>query len=505
MTKQIMLINALESEELRIAFVAGHTLVGFHIDILSTEHKEGNIYKGIVDRIEPSLQACFVDYGADRNGFLPMDSIHPEYFTIEGELKKEHHHHPHIEKVIKKGQEMLVEVLKEMPGRKGAHLTTYLSLAGRYIVLTPGKTLNGVSKKIESEEERQRLKNIASKVNLPEGVGYIIRTVAEGKSKTELTKDLNRQLRLWNSVRKKVGKAEPLTLIHKEQDLILRTIRDYFTSDVSEIVVDDKDTYNKINEYLKIISPRDQIKVKLYKEKIPIFDHYGMEKQIENIYVNRVSLKSGGSIIIDTTEALIAIDVNSGRSKSHKDNESMIFKTNSEAAVEIARQLRLRDLGGLIVIDFIDMRDKKNIREIEKILREELKKDRAKTDVSSISKFGLLELSRQRLNPSVESKSYQACGHCQGRGTVISPSASAVSYLRRIWMGLTKGKVARVNVTLPGEVANYIQNRKRNELADLEKRYDVSIMVNSDESMPPGGGKIDFIKEEAPPVKSTQS
>ena len=239
-------------------------------------------------------------------------------------------------------------------------------------------------------------------------------------------------------------------------------------------------------------------------EKIPIFDHYGIEKQIESIYVSKVPLKSGGSIIFDTAEALIAIDVNSGRSKSHKDNESMIFKTNSEAAYEIARQLRLRDLGGLIVIDFIDMRDKKNIREVEKILREELKKDRAKTDTSSISKFGLFELSRQRLNPSIESKSYQVCSHCQGRGTVISPSASAVSYLRRIWLGLSKGDVTKVNVTLPGEVANYIQNRKRNELADLEKRYDVSITINGDESLPPGGGKIDFAKEERTAPKPAQ-
>jgi len=503
MTKQIMLINAVESEELRIAFIAGRTLVGFHIDISSTEHKEGNIYKGVVERIEPSLQACFVNFGADRNGFLPMDSIHPEYYTIEENSHKDHAL-PHIEKVIKKGQEILVEVLKEMPGRKGAHLTTYLSLAGRYIVLTPGKTLNGVSKKIESEEERQRLKSIVGRVKMPEGIGYIIRTVAEGQNKNELTKDLNRQLRLWNNIRKRVGKADPFTLIHKEQDLILRTLRDYYTSDVSEIIVDDKETYNKIKEYIKIISPRDQSKVKLYKEKIPIFDHYGIEKQIESIYVNRVHLKSGGSIIFDTTEALIAIDVNSGRSKSSKDNESMIFKTNCDAALEIARQLRLRDLGGLIVIDFIDMRDKKHIREVEKILREELKKDRAKTDVSTISKFGLLEVSRQRLRPSIESKSYQICDHCQGRGTVISAGASAVSYMRRIWMGLSKGDVARVNLTLPGEVATYIQNRKRSELVDLEKRYDVSIIINSDQSLPPGGGRLDFLKEDGNISKPNQ-
>ena len=495
MTKKIMLINAVDPEEHRIAFVSGHTLEGFHIDISSSELKEGNIYKGVVERIEPSLQACFVDFGADRNGFLPMDSIHPEYYTSLEKPDKDYHGVPHIEKVIKKGQEILVQVLKEMPGRKGAQLTTYISLAGRYTVLTPGKTLNGVSRKIESEEERNRLKSIVGKIKMPEGIGYIIRTVAEGQSKSELTRDMNRQLRLWNNIRKKVGKAEPFTLIHKEQDLSLRTLRDYYTNDISEIIVDDKDTYNKIKDYMKITSPRDQRKVIPHKEKTPLFDHYNIEKQIESIYLSRVPLKSGGSIIFDPTEALIAIDVNSGRSKSSKDNESMIFKTNCDAALEIARQLRMRDLGGLIVIDFIDMREKKHIREVEKVLREEMKKDKAKTDISTISKFGLLELSRQRLSPSIESKSYQTCNHCQGRGTVISPSASAVSYLRRIWVGLSKGNISKVNVTLPTEVADYIQNRKRNELVDLEKRYDVSIIINSDHSLSPGGGKIDFIKE----------
>ncbi len=503
MTKKIMLINAVDPEEHRIAFISGQTLEGYHIDISSSELKEGNIYKGVVDRIEPSLQACFVDFGAERNGFLPMDSIHPEYYTTDGEMKKEHHI-PHIEKVIKKGQEILVQVLKEMPGRKGAQLTTYISMAGRYTVLTPGKTLNGVSRKIESEEERNRLKAIMGKIKLPEGIGYIVRTVAEGQSKSELTRDMNLQLRLWNNIRKKVGKAEPFTLIHKEQDLSLRTLRDYYTSDVSEIIVDDKETFNKIKDYMKITSPRDQRKVMLHKEKTPLFDHYNIEKQIESIYLNRVPLKSGGSIVFDPTEALIAIDVNSGRSKSSKDNESMIFKTNCDAAVEIARQLRMRDLGGLIVIDFIDMREKKHIREIEKILREEMKKDKAKTDISAISKFGLLELSRQRLSPSIESKSYQVCERCQGRGTVISPAASALSYLRRIWMGLSKGNIARVNVTLPVEVANYIQNRKRNELVDLEKRYEVSIFINSDPSLTPGGGKIDFIRGETVASKPDQ-
>ena len=492
--KKIMLINAVESEEHRIAFIKGGMLDGFHIDIATAEQKEGNIYKGVVERIEPSLQACFVNYGSDKNGFLPADSVHPEYYNEKVELPKDQSIPP-IEKVLKKGQELLVEVTKEMPGRKGAHLTTYLSLAGRYIVLTPGKTINGVSRKIEDEKERQRLKSIMGRMKFPEGIGYIIRTVAAGQSKRELSRDLNRLLRLWKNIRKRVNKAPALSLIHKEQDLSLRTLRDYYTSDVSEIIVDDKETFNKIKEYMKIISPRDQRKVKLYKEKRPIFDHYNIEKQIESIYVNRVPLKAGGSIVFDTTEALIAIDVNSGRVKSSKNVENMAFKTNREAALEIARQLRLRDLGGLVVIDFIDMKDKKHIREVEKNLRDELRIDRAKTDISHISKFGLMELSRQRLRPSIESKSYQTCDHCQGRGMVISVGAAAVSYMRRIWMGVSKGNVVKVEGMLPTEVADYIQNRKRNELAALENRYGVSINITSDNSLSPGSGKLEFKKE----------
>ncbi len=489
--KKIMLINAVESEEHRIAFITGHMLEGFHIDMATAEQKEGNIYKGLVERIEPNLQACFVNFGSDKNGFLPADSIHPEYYSEKVNLPKENSTPP-IEKALKKGQELLVEVIKEMPGRKGAHLTTYLSLAGRYIVLTPGRTINGISRKIEDEEERQRLKAIMGRTKLPEGIGYIVRTVAAGQSKRDLTRDLNRLLRLWKNIRKRVAKMPPLSLIHKEQDLSLRTIRDYYTSDVSEIIVDDKDSFNKIREYMRIISPRDLSKVKLYKGKRPIFDHYDVEEQIESIYTNLVPLKSGGSVIFDTTEALIAIDVNSGRMKTGKDVEEMAYRVNRDAATEIARQLRLRDLGGLMVVDFIDMRDRKHVREVEKTLREELKKDRAKTDISNISKFGLLELSRQRLRPSIESKSYQVCEHCQGRGKVISVGAAAVSYLRRIWMGVSREGVAKVDGNLPEEVANYIQNRKRSELASLENRYGVNINIHGDKSLPPGGGKLEF-------------
>jgi len=489
-----MLINAVESEEYRVAFIKTGMLDGFHIDTSTAEQKAGNIYKGIVERIEPRLQACFVNFGSDRNGFLTAGEIHPEYYQAESKVSKDQGIPP-IGKVLKKGQELLVEVTKEMPGRKGAHLTTYLSLAGRYLVLTPGRTTNGVSRKIEDEGERQRLKSIMERMKLPEDVGYIVRTVAAGQNKRELSRDLNRLLRLWKNIKKRVSKSPTLSLIHKEQDLCLRTLRDYYTSDVSEILVDDRETFNQIKEYMKIISPRDQRRVKLYKGKSPIFDHYKIEEQIKSIYSNHVSLKSGGSIVIDTTEALISIDVNSGRGKSGKDNESMVFRTNLEAATEIARQLRLRDMGGLVVIDFIDMKDRNHIREVEKVLREELRKDRAKTDTSHISKFGLLELSRQRLRPSIESKSYQACDYCQGRGVVMSVEAAAVSYMRRIWMGVSKGGIHQVNGTLPMEVATYIQNRKRKELAELENRYGISVIVNGDPSLSPGDGRLDFVEE----------
>ena len=490
-----MLINAVEPEEYRIAFIKDGLMDGFHIETSTSEQKVGNIYKGVVERLGPKLQACFVNFGTGRNGFLSASDIHPEYYQGKGEVPKDQRVPP-IEKILIKGQELLVQVTKEMSGQKGDHLTTYLSLAGRYIVLTPGRTTNGISRKIEDEEERQRLKSIMAQLKLPEEIGYIVRTVAAGQNKKELSRDLNRLLRMWKTIRTSVEKSPTFSLIHKEQDLCLRTLRDYYTSEVSEIFVDDKETFAKIKDYMKIISPRHQRRVKLYKEKRPLFDRYEIEKQIESIYSNRVILKSGGSIIIDTTEALISIDVNSGRGKVGKDIESMVFETNLEAANEIVRQLRLRDMGGLVVIDFIDMKDRKHIREVEKVLREGLRKDRAKVDTSHISKFGLLELSRQRLRPSIESRSYQACHYCNGRGIVMSVEAAAVSVMRRIWMGVSKGDVTRVNGNLSAEVAVYLQNRKRKELADLENRYGIEIVLNGDPSLAPGGGKLDFVKEQ---------
>jgi ribonuclease E len=489
--KAKMLINALDPEEYRVAFIKDGMLDGFQIETSTVEQRVGNIYKGVVERVEPRLQACFVNFGSDKNGFLSAGDIHPEYYQTKKPPPKDSGIPP-IEKFLKKGQELLVQVTREMPGKKGAQMTTYISLAGRSMVLTPGRSLRGVSRKIEDEEERQRLKSIMGKLKLPEDTGCIVRTMAAGQSKRELSKDLNRLLRIWKSIRDRVGEAPLLSLIHKEQDICLTTLRDYYTSDVSEVLVDDKETFIKIKEYMKIISPRDQRKVRLYKDKRPIFDQYSIEEQIESIYRNKVSLKSGGSIVIDTTEALISIDVNSGRGMAGTDVESMAYKTNLEAASEIARQLRLRDMGGLIVIDFIDMRERHHVRQVERLVREELKKDRAKTDTSHISKFGMMELSRQRLRPSIESRSYQICRYCNGKGMVISVESSAVSFLRRIWMGVSKGHVSKVTGTLPMDVATYLQNRKRKDLADIERRYGVAIILNGDPTLTPGSGKLDF-------------
>lgn len=330
---------------------------------------------------------------------------------------------------------------------------------------------------------------------LPEGIGYIVRTAALKQSKKELSRDLNRLLRMWKDIKERVKNAPTLSLIHKEQDICLSTLRDYFTNETTEVLVDDKETFAKVKNYMKVISPRHQRRVKLYKEKSPIFAHYELEKQIEAIYSNVVRLTSRGSIVIDPTEALISIDVNSGGSRLGKDVESTAFKTNIEAASEIARQLRLRDIGGLVVIDFIDMRNKKHIRDVEKLLREETKKDRAKIDISHISKFGLLELSRQRLRSSIESRSYQTCQYCQGRGLIPSVESASVSFLRQIWMGISKKGVIQVKGALPLEIATYLQNKKRKELAELEFRYGVDIVLQGDPSITPGNGKLEFLKE----------
>lgn len=500
-----MIINAVDPEECRIAVLEDGRLEEFYTDSSLREMTLHNIYKGTVQNVEPSLQAVFINYGSDRNGFLQVNEIHPEYFHIEpperGQID--------LKKALVKGQEILVQVTKEQTDIKGSALTTYLSIAGRYAVLMPGREHIGVSRKIGSDDERKRLKTIAQDLPVSEGCGFIMRTAAEGRNKKEIAKDLSQLVRLWEDIRKRAMElpAGPV-LLHKEQDLALKTLRDHFNPNIKEILIDNPDVYEHAREYMKVISPRNQKLVKLHKEKRPIFSKFQIEEQTESIYSNQVKLKSGGSIVINPTEALVSIDVNSGRATKEARLETTAFKTNIEASEEIARQLRLRDLGGLIVIDFIDMRDLKNKREVEKKIKTETKKDKAKIDIGRISKFGLLEMSRQRIRPSIEYGTYHACEHCGGRGIVRSVEATGLAAIRFITQRISKGQVVKVVGRLHPDVAGYLLNKKRAELLSIEQRFDLSIVLESTLEAMPSHLDFDFIKrgsETAEVENATQS
>ena len=485
-----MLINAIDPEECRIAILEDGHLEEFYIDSSLKESAVQNIYKGVIINIEPSLQAVFLDYGAERNGFIQLDDIHPEYFHIEPPQRGG----VDIRKALVKGQELLVQVTKDTTGAKGAALTTYISLAGQCAVLMPGSDSFGVSRKIEDEDERKRLKEIGHDLPVPEDCGLILRTAAAGRTKKDITRDINYLVRLWEDIRRRVPELPAPCLVHKEQDLAIRTIRDHFTPEIKEILIDDPELYERAREYMKVISPRYQNLVKPHKEQRPIFSKHQVEEQTEAIFGNKVRLKSGGFIVINPTEALVSIDVNSGRSTKGSKMEDTAYKTNLEAAEEVARQLRLRDLGGLIVIDFIDMRDKKHQREIEKTLKAETKKDKAKIDLGRISKFGLLEMSRQRIRPPIEYGTYHLCENCGGRGVIRSTEASALAALRTITQRISKGQVEKVKGRLHPDEANYLLNNKRHELLSLENRFRVSIHLKGHPDVRPSQMDFEFIR-----------
>ncbi|MBW1985569.1 MAG: Rne/Rng family ribonuclease, partial [Deltaproteobacteria bacterium] len=387
-------------------------------------------------------------------------------------------------------QELLVQVTKDPIMNKGAMLTTYISLPGRFIVLMPGSDNRGISRKIEDEDERTRLKDIVDKLKLPDGFGIIVRTAGINSTKTLLDKDLSYLLRLWKNIKTDVKKIKAPALLYKEQNLVVRSIRDYFTTDVTEILVDDEHIFHEAKDFLKIISPKHKKIVKLHKDDKPIFTKYQLEDQIASIFESRVNLKSGGSIVIEQTEALVSIDVNSGKATQQKSVEQTALKTNIEAAEEITRQLRLRDLGGLIVIDFIDMRDAKHRAEVEKALRAYAKNDKAKINISKISKFGLLEMSRQRIRPSIEFGSFVPCTHCKGKGLTPSPETLGVGFLRKLSLETLKDNISVVNGIVPVEVADYMLNRKRKEILELEERRGLRIIIEADNTMTPGESKI---------------
>jgi ribonuclease E len=495
-----MLINVMHPEEARVAIVCDGRMVELDIETAGKEQTRGNVHKGVVVRVEPGLQAAFVDIGQKKLGFLQMGEIQPENWQWRDDIPEEQRNRrPRIQEILRRGQELIVQVEKGERENKGAALTTYLSLPGRYMVLMPGSDSAGISRKVESEADRKKLKEIVAEMEIPEGFGYIIRTEAVGKRKTELSKDLQYLLKLFGNIKEKALESGAPSLIYRESDLVIRTIRDYFTSDIDEVLVDSKDVYKQARAFFKEIMPRFEKTVKLHQEKRPIFSKYQLEEQIDLIYEKKVPLKSGGSIVIDPTEALVSIDVNSGKSTGERGVEDTAYKTNMEAAEEIARQLRLRDLGGLIVIDFIDMRDRKHQIEVEKTLKNALKADKARVSVGKISQFGLLEMSRQRIKQTINEGSYLECPHCGGHGKVKSIETMALSFLRKVHTAAAKGTIAEVHGGLPLDVAYYLLNRKKRELAQIENEYGIEVTVKGKPSFMMNQIELELAKKEKEP------
>ena len=495
-----MLINALHAEEARVAIVEDGRLVDLDVEIAGNEQIRGNIYKGVVVRVEPGLQAAFVDIGLKKLGFLQMGELHPENWKWRDDVPEDQRNRrPRIQEVLRRGQELILQVEKGERDNKGSALTTYVSLPGRYMVLMPGSDSAGISRKVESEGERKKLKEIISEMTIPEGYGYIIRTEAMGRTREELQKDLDSLIGLYEGIRQQGTAMKGAGLIYQESALIIRTIRDYFSADIDEVLVDSKDVYQDVRDCLKEIDPAFEKLVKMHQEKRPIFSRYQLEEQIDLIYEKKVPLKSGGSIFIEPTEALVSIDVNSGKSTGEKGVEDTAFKTNMEAAEEAARQLRLRDLGGLIVIDFIDMRDRKHNSEVEKTLKSALKADKARVNVSRISEFGLLEMSRQRIRQTLNQASTLECPHCDGRGKVKSVEAMALSFLRKVHAAAAKGTIGEVVGSLPLEVAYYLLNRKRHELSQIESDYDIEVTVKGKPSYLLNQMELELVKREKLP------
>ena len=469
-----MLINATHPEELRVALVDGQRLFDLDIESSTREQKKANIYKGRITRVEPSLEAAFVDFGADRHGFLPLKEISKEYFKkspgqIEGKVN--------IKEVVSEGQEVIIQVDKEERGNKGAALTTFISLAGRYLVLMPNNPrAGGISRRIEGED-RAQLKDAMNGVQVPKSMGIIVRTAGIGRTAEELQWDLDYLVQFWEAITQAAGERKAPFLIHQESNVIIRAVRDYLRQDIGEVLIDADSVYEDVLSFVRAVMPTFENKIKLYKDEIPLFSRYQIEGQIETAFQREVKLPSGGSIVIDPTEALVSIDINSSRATKGHDIEETALQTNLEAAEEIARQLRLRDMGGLIVIDFIDMTPAKHQREVEQKMREALEIDRARVQVGKISRFGLLEMSRQRLRPSLGETRSEVCPRCEGQGTIRGIESLALSIMRLIYEESSKEKTAEVRAIVPVSVATFLLNEKRKQLADIETRQGVAVVV----------------------------
>jgi ribonuclease E len=467
-----MLFNATQAEELRVAIVDGQKLIDLDIESSAKEQRKSNIYKGVITRIEPSLEACFVDYGADRHGFLPFKEVSRAFFLPGTEVGR-----ARIQDALKEGQELIVQVDKDERGNKGAALTTYVSLAGRYLVLMPNNPRGGgVSRRVDGDE-RAELRDVMDQLEVPNGMSLIARTAAIGRQAEELQWDLNYLLQLWTAIDGAAQQQSGAFLIYLEGSLVIRAIRDYFQPDIGEILIDTDEVYEQARAFMGTVMPGNVNRVKRYRDDVPLFSRFQIEHQIETAFARQVNLPSGGAIVIDHTEALVAVDVNSGRSTKGSDIEETALKTNQEAADELARQLRLRDLGGLIVIDFIDMESQKNQRDVENRLRDGLRFDRARVQMGKISRFGLMELSRQRLRPALAETSYIPCPRCTGTGHIRSTESAALHILRILEEESMKENTGAVHVQVPVDVATFLLNEKRPDIQAIELRHKVTILL----------------------------
>ncbi|MFP4105605.1 MAG: Rne/Rng family ribonuclease [Phycisphaerae bacterium] len=488
-TKKEMLINTVANQECRIAILEDGALEELYIERASKASHVGNIYKGKVTNVEPSIQAAFIDFGMGKNGFLHISDINPQYFP-KGQQdiepvgrKRPQRDRPPIQQCLRRGQEVIVQMIKEGIGTKGPTLTTYLSIPGRMLVMMPGMSKLGVSRKVDDEDTRDKARDVLKELKLPKDMGFIVRTAGLGRSKRDLQRDLNYLLRLWKSIKHKNKTTKAPAEIYQESDLITRTIRDIYNSDIDRIACDDVETAHKVKNFLDVAMPRTKHAIDLYVGDGGIFHDFGIEDEIEKIYSRRVEMKSGGSLVIDQTEALVAIDVNSGRFRKHNNAEETALQMNLQAAKEITRQLRLRDLGGLIVIDFIDMRHDKNRRAVEREVRKLVKNDRAKTKILRLSAFGLLEMTRQRLGPSLKHSIYGTCECCQGSGLVKSPESQALLAMRVLQRALSDKDVAEVEMTVTPSVALYMGNHQRHALAAMEERTGKKILIHGGQDL----------------------
>jgi ribonuclease E len=477
-----MLINVDQPEECRAVVIENGLLDEIIVEHSSHEHVKGNIYLGVVTRVEPSIEAAFVDIGRKKYGFLPFKDVLPESYLQTGERKAR----TRIQDVMVRGQRLLVQVVKESRDAKGPSLTNAVTIPGRFLVLMVSSDSSGISRKIEDESERKKIKQLMSDLGVPTSMGVIIRTAGVGRTKTELQKDIQALLKIWETIEQQFddSNTKAPSLLYEGPDMVVRTVRDHFSNDMTEVLVDNKESFDALNEFMKLVMPRMRTRIKFHQDTKPLFSQHNIEQQIESIYHRRVELPSGGSIVIDVGEAMVSIDVNSGRTTGASALEETAIKTNMEAADEICRQLRLRDLGGLIVIDFIDMFQKKNKALLEKQVKLSCKRDRARVNLSRISRFGLLEMSRQRLAPPVKEGFFSDCQHCSGTGHVKTDSSAALSVIRRIQEHLAVGNVKVLQVKTSTQVANYLLNNKMKTLLDLKEKSGVEVLFESQQYLP---------------------